>query len=141
MVIMILSYISYVVVATGVVKCIQVANDSELFGYAILIMVGFFVCIYGSVRSILMLIEFGNEDRAVIETEAERREEVAQTVASIVHKMDTDFRGMLENLNTVNDAMGSAEGAMDDISDSTESTASAVGTQANSVYMVSPTLF
>lgn len=125
-----------IVMATGVVKCIQVANDSELFGYAILIMVGFFVCIYGSVRSILMLIEFGNEDRAVIETEAERREEVAQTVASIVHKMDTDFRGMLKDLNTVNDAMGSAEGAMNDISDSTESTASAVGTQANSTTQI-----
>lgn len=125
-----------IVMATGVVKCIQVANNSELFGYAILIMVGFFVCIYGSVRSILMLIEFGNEDRAVIETEAERREEVAQTVASIVHKMDTDFRGMLEDLNIVNDAMGSAEGAMNDISDSTESTASAVGTQANSTTQI-----
>ena len=91
-----------------------------LFGYAILIMVGFFVCIYGSVRSILMLIAFGNEDRSVIESEAERREEVAHTVANIVHKMDTDFRSMLNDLNTVNDAMSSADAAMNDISDSTE---------------------
>ena len=121
-----------VVMITGVIKCIMVAGNPELFGYALLIMTGFFVCIYGSVRSILMLIAFGNEDRAVIEAEAEHREEVAQTVANIVQKMDTDFRGMLIDLNTVNDAMGSAENAMNDISDSTESTASAVGTQANS---------
>ena len=121
-----------IVMATGVIKSLMVSGDSELFGYAILIMAGFFVCIYGSVRSILMLIAFGNEDRYVIENEAERREEVAQTVSTIVHKMDTDFRGMLEDLNIVNDAMGSAEGAMNDISNSTESTASAVGTQANS---------
>lgn len=125
-----------IVMATGIVKCIQVSGDSELFGYALLIMAGFFVCIYGSVRSILMLIEFGNEDRSVIENEAERRAEVAQTVAGIVHKMDSDFRGMLVDLNVVNDAMGSAEGAMNDISDSTESTATAVGTQASSTSQI-----
>ena len=129
-----------IVMITGVIKCIMVSGDSELFGYAILIMVGFFVCIYGSIRSILMLIAFGNEDRLVIESEAERREEVAQTVASIVHKMDTDFRGMLEDLNTVNDAMGSADAAMNDISDSTESTASAVGTQASSTSQIQQNL-
>lgn len=125
-----------IVMATGIVKCIQVSGDSELFGYAILIMVGFFICIYGSVRSILMLIAFGNEDRAVIESEAERREEVAQTVSNIVHKMDSDFRGMLGDLQVVNDAMSSADAAMNDISDSTESTASAVGTQANSTSQI-----
>ena len=125
-----------IVMATGVIKCILVSGDSELFGYAILIMVGFFVCIYGSVRSILMLIAFGNEDRSIIESEAERRQEVAQTVANIVHKMDSDFRGMLEDLNTVNEAMGSADAAMNDISDSTESTATAVGTQASSTSQI-----
>lgn len=125
-----------VVMGTGIIKCIQVAGDSELFGYAILIMVGFFVCIYGSVRSILMLIEFGNEDRSVIEAEAARREEVALTVSNIVHKLDSDFRGMLDDLNTVNDAMLSADSAMNDISDSSESTATAVGTQAGSTSQI-----
>ena len=125
-----------IVMATGIVKCIQVSGDSELFGYAILIMVGFFICIYGSVRSILMLIAFGNEDRSVIESEAERREEVAQTVSNIVHKMDSDFRGMLDDLQVVNEAMRSADAAMNDISDSTESTASAVGTQASSTSQI-----
>lgn len=82
------------------------SGDMELFGYATLILVGFFVCIYGSIRSILLLIEFGNEDRSVIEEEAENRKKVASTVSEIVHKMDTDFRDMLEDLNMVNDAMG-----------------------------------
>lgn len=129
-----------IVMGTGIVKCIQVSGDSELFGYAILIMAGFFVCIYGSVRSILMLIAFGNEDRSVIESEAERREEVANTVSNIVHKMDTDFRTMLEDLNIVNDAMSSADVAMNDISDSTESTATAVGTQASSTSHIQENL-
>lgn len=125
-----------VTMSVGIVKCIMVSGDSELFGYAILILVGFFVCIYGSVRSILMLIEFGNEDRSVIEAEAARREEVALTVSNIVHKLDSDFRGMLDDLNTVNDAMLSADSAMNDISDSSESTATAVGTQAGSTSQI-----
>ncbi len=108
------------------------SGNMELFGYATLILVGFFVCIYGSIRSILLLIEFGNEDRSVIEEEAENRKKVAVTVSDIVHRLDTDFRSMLEDLITVNDAMGSADAAMNDISDSTENTASAVNTQANS---------
>ena len=129
-----------IVMTTGVVKCITVRDDSELFGYAILIMVGFFICIYGSVRSILMLIAFGNEDRSVIESEAERREEVANTVSNIVHKMDTDFRNMLNDLNVVNDAMSSADSAMNDISDSSENTAAAVGTQASSTSHIQENL-
>ena len=125
-----------IVMITGSIKCVMVQGDSELFGYAILIMAGFFVCIYGSVRSILMLIAFGNEDRSVIEKEAERREEVAHTISNIVHKMDTDFRGMLEKLDVVNHAMSSADAAMNDISDSTENTAGAVNTQASSTSQI-----
>lgn len=129
-----------IVMGTGAMKCFLVRDDAELFGYAILIMVGFFVCIYGSVRSILMLIAFGNEDRSVIESEAERREEVANTVSNIVHKMDTDFRSMLNDLNTVNDAMSSADAAMNDISDSTENTATAVGSQASNTSHIQQNL-
>ena len=125
-----------IVMVTGAIKCVMVKDDAELFGYAILIMVGFFVCIYGSVRSILMLIKFGNEDRSVIEDAAAHRAEVAQTVSNIVHKMDTDFRDMLEKLDTVNHAMSSADAAMNDISDSTENTAGAVNTQASSTSQI-----
>lgn len=126
--------------AMGILKTVLVSGDSELFGYSILILAAFFVCIYGSIRSILLLIEFGNEDRSVIEAESERREEVANTVSDIVHRMDSDFRSMLEDLNIVNEAMGSADSAMNDISDSTESTASAVGTQASSTSHIQQNL-
>ena len=139
-------YLNSVIVGLGIiitlilciVKSIMVygTGNMELFGYATLILVCFFVCIYGSIRSILLLIEFGKEDRSVIEEEAANREKVATVVADIVHKMDTDFRGMLSNLNVVNDAMGSADAAMNDISNSTESTASAVGTQASSTSQI-----
>ena len=124
----------------GISKATYVAGDAELFGYAMLILVAFFVCIYGSVRSILLLIEFSKEDRAVIEEEAENRKKVAEVVSNIVHKMDTDFRDMLVGLNTVNEAMGSADGAMNDISDSTENTARAVNTQANSTNQIQQNL-
>lgn len=120
----------------GISKAYYVSGDSEMFGYATLILVAFFLCIYGSVRSILMLIEFSKEDRAVIEEEAENRKKVAEVVSNIVHKMDTDFRNMLEGLDTVNEAMGSADGAMNAISNSTENTANAVNTQAGSTNQI-----
>ena len=145
-----MAYLNSVVVGLGIgctlliclIKSIMIFNsgDMELFGYATLILVGFFVCIYGSIRSILLLVDFGNEDRAVIEEESANREKVAQTVASIVQQMDSDFREMLDNLNTVNDAMGSADAAMNDISDSTENTAHAVSTQASSTTQIQKNL-
>lgn len=143
-------YLNSVVVGLGILcsmalcvyKTIWIANNStaELLGYAILITASFFVCIYGSIRSILLLVEFGNEDRSVIEAESEKREEVAQTVAGIVEQMNTDFHGMLDNLNTVNDAMSSADAAMNDISDSTDNTAHAVNTQASSTSQIQENL-
>ena len=131
-----------VVVMTLVFPALMVyfSGEMELFGYAILILVGFFVCIYGSIRSILLLIEFGKEDLFVIEAEAENRKKVAHTVSGIVQKMDTDFRNMLDNLHTVNEAMGNADDAMNDISNSTEDTAHAVNTQANSTSQIQENL-
>lgn len=126
----------FITMGMGIIKAISVSGDSVLFGYAILILVGYFVCVYGSIRTILLLIEFGNEDRSVIEAESEKREEVAQIVAGIVQRLDTDFRSMLDDLNIVNDAMGSADSAMNDITDSTENTAGAVTTQASSTSQI-----
>ena len=122
----------------GIIKTILVysSGDMELFGYATLILVGFFVCIYGSIRSILLLVEFGKEDLFVIEAEAENREKVAHTVSGIVKKMDTDFRDMLDGLHIVNEAMSDADNAMNDISSSTENTASAINTQANNTSLI-----
>lgn len=141
-------YLNSVVVALGILttmllgisKAYYVSGDSEMFGYATLILVAFFLCIYGSIRSILMLIEFSKEDRAVIQEEAENRKKIANVVSDIVHKMDTDFRGMLENLNTVNEAMGSADGAMNNITNSTENTANAVNNQASNTNQIQENL-
>ena len=124
----------------GISKAYYVSNDPTTFGYATLILVAFFLCIYGSVRSILMLIEFSKEDRAVIADEVENRAKVASVVSGIVHKMDTDFREMLEGLHIVSDAMGSADGAMNSIADSTENTANAVNSQANSTSEIQQNL-
>ena len=119
---------------------INLAGQSELLGYASLIMMVFFVCIYGSVRSILMLIEFSAEDRALIEKDAANRAKVAEVVAGIVQKIDGDFRDMLNDLTVVNDAMGSADSAMNDISSSSDNTADAVNTQVNSTNKIQANL-
>ncbi len=115
----------------GIVKCIVVFNagDMVLFNYGLLIIVGFIVAFFGSYSAILLLVNFSKEDRAVIEQEAAHRAEVADTVSEIVGRLDADFREMVDGLREINEAMGSADNAMKDISGSSENTAMAVNHQ------------
>lgn len=115
----------------GAVKCISVKGDSELFNYAILIMVGFVLCIYGTFKAILLLIAFSREDQAVIEQEAEHRAVVAAVVAESVEKLNGDFKEVIVALDEIQDAMRTADMAMGDIASNSENTASAVSHQAD----------
>lgn len=93
--------------------------------------IGILICIYGTYRAISLLIDFSKEDQEVIAEKAKHQEEVANTVADIVEKMDEDFRKVMGELETMNESVGSANNAMDDIAESSENTASAVSRQAN----------
>ncbi len=115
------------------IKCIVLFNDGnmELFNYGILICAGLIVGIFGAYITILLLIDFSKEDRAVIEKEAAHRAEVANVVEEIVEKLDTDFRDVVDILKDIDIAMGSADNAMQDIAKSSENTADAVNRQAD----------
>ena len=113
----------------GILKCVQVSHDPVLFNYGILILAGYAVATVGSMTVIILLTNFSKEDRAVIEQEAEHRAKVAETVSNIVQTLDTDFTLMVRGLDTINDAMRSADEAMNSIAASTESTAQAVTEQ------------
>lgn len=117
----------------GIIKCIMVYNagDMVLFNYGVLIMAGFVLAIFGSFSTILLLIDFSLEDRAVIEEEAAHRAEVANVVAGIVEKLDVDFKDMVAGLGEINDAMETADNAMNGIAGSSESTAETVNGQVN----------
>lgn len=106
------------------------AGDLAAYETGNLTVMALIVAIYGAFRSITLLIKFGQEDQAVIEQEAERRKEVAETVSGIVENLDTQFRGVLNELNDINSSMESAHMAIDDIANSSESTADAVTQQA-----------
>lgn len=115
---------------TCVIKCYLVIDDKVLLNYAILIIGAFLLSIYGAFRAILLLIKFSQEDQAVIEKEAAHRQEVANTVAEIVDKLNNDFSDIMVALDSINGAMCSADMAMDDISTSSDNTAEAVNHQA-----------
>lgn len=134
-------YLNSVLVGAGcvitviicVIKClmVQASGDTVLSGYANLITIGFIVAIYGSYKAIAILYEFSEMDREVIVKEAAHRAEVANTVAGIVEKLDTDFRGVVTSLDEINESMSSADEAMDGIAGSSENTAEAVNRQAD----------
>ncbi len=116
----------------GIIKCIILYNEGDmvLFNYGLLIMAGFFLGILGSYWAISLLIEFSKEDQAVIKQEAAHREEVANTVNGIVQKLDGDFKEIVDSVHSINDAMQVADSTMDMIAQSSDSTAQAVGNQA-----------
>ncbi len=117
----------------GGIKCAMLyfEGDKVLLNYGILIMAGFLLGIFASYWAISLLIDFSKEDQAVIADEALRRQQVANVVNGIVHKLDNDFQEIVESLHVINDAMSTADSAMDAISGSSESTALAVGNQAD----------
>lgn len=123
-----LGWISALII--GAVKCVQVAGDSVLFNYGLLILAGYVVGAVGSMVAINLLINFSKEDRAVIEKEAEHRAEVAKAVSDIVAHLDQTFREMLSGLNTLNEAMREADDAVTGIAGSSEETAKAINNQA-----------
>ncbi len=113
-------------------KCLLVMNsgNTELFNYGILIFAGLIVSIFGAYITILLLIDFSKEDRAVIEKEAAHRTQVAITVAEIVEKLDLDFKEVLSLLQEVDVSMNTADKAMKDMAGSSENAADAINNQA-----------
>ena len=114
----------------GAIKCLLIRSDPVLFNYGIMLMAGYVVASVGAMSVIILLINFSREDRAVIEQAAEHRAKVAKVVADIVASLYADFTEMVHSLNTVNDAMRSADDAMDGIAGSSADTANAVNNQA-----------
>lgn len=116
-----------------ITKCLIVLSDGnkELFNYGILILAGLIVSIFASYITILLLIDFSKEDRAIIENEAAHRAEVANTVERIAEKLDVDFKEILQILKDVDNSMVASGSAMDDIVSSSDSIATAINHQAD----------
>lgn len=126
-----LGCISTVVVA--IIKMVQYnkAGDTVSCTYAQLLVIAFTLCIYASYRVIALLVEFTKEDQELILKDAKRRQETAAQVATIVDQLDSDFSGIIENISTIKESMVASNEAMNNISESSENTATAVSVQAD----------
>ena len=134
-------YLNSVVIGLGcimtfvvcAIKCAMVKGmgDMAAFDHGNLITIGFVICIYGSYMAIKILYEFSEQDREVIVKEAAHRAEVAQKVADLVEKVAVDFHEVIMGMDSVKDAMSSANMAINDIAASSENTAEAANRQAN----------
>ncbi len=117
----------------SIVKCLLLikAGDSQALGFASVVILGSFVAIWCSRMAVRLLIDFSQENQAEIQKAAEHREEVAKTVAGIVEKLDEDFNEVLTELNTIKEAMNTAQDSMDEIAKNSENTAEAINNQAD----------
>jgi len=108
----------------------KAGGDLPSYEFANISAMGLIVTTFGAWRAINLLVTFSRENTEAIEKEAIHRAEVAETVHTIVEKMDTDFHEVLEKLSNLNDEMETTSLSMEQIAGSSESTAEAVGQQA-----------
>lgn len=108
----------------------KMGGDLPSYEFANISAMGFIVATIGSWRATTLLINFSKENQASIEKEAAHRAEVAETVNTIVEKLDKDFHDVLDKLQSINEEMETTSLSMEQIAGSSESTAEAVGHQA-----------
>lgn len=108
----------------------KMGGDLPSYEFANISAMGFIVTTIGAWRATGLLISFSQENQSAIEKDAAQRAEVAETVNTIVEKMDKDFHKVLEKLNGINEEMEATNLSMEQIAGSSESTAEAVGHQA-----------
>ena len=125
--------ISGIVFLICAVKCgiVRAGGDEVLFDYGNLITIGFVICIYGSYKAIDILFKFSEQDREVIVKEAAHRAEVAEKVSAIVDNVAESFHEVIMGLDDIKVSISTVDGAMNEIADSSESTAHAVSRQAD----------
>ena len=122
-----LSFIMCIIKTTS----LKMAGLEEAYLQANLVTMSFVIGIYGAFQAVNLLIAFSKEDQARIKEEVARQQQVAETVAGIVEKLDGDFREVMNELNTIYSSVDTASLTMDGIAGSSESTAEAVNQQAN----------
>ena len=117
----------------GAIKTYQVkaAGFEELFDWGNMITVGFVICIFGSFCAVNLLITFSKEDREESERVAKYNKEITEAVVKIANALDEDFHHVMNQLQDINTSIAIANETMDEIAGSSESTADAVGHQAN----------
>ena len=115
------------------VKCaiVKAGGDTAAFGFGNVVTMGLIISLIGSYRAINLLIAFDKENREEVEEEARHREEVAVAVEGIVDRLDNNFQSVMNELDNIGDAMGTAHMTMESIAGSSEDTARAVNQQAD----------
>lgn len=110
---------------------VRSAGDIAAFGFANVVTMALLISLFGAYMATKLLIAFDKENREVVEEEAKRREEVAVAVEGIVARLDSNFKAVMNELDNIGDAMGSAHMTMETIADGSENTAHAANQQAD----------
>ncbi len=118
------------VISVAKMLVLKINGDVAGFSFLMVVVLGMIVAIIGAWRAITLLVNFSKENQTVIENEAKHRAEVAETVNTIVEKLDNDFHEVLDKLQSINEEMETTNLSMEQIAGSSESTAEAVGHQA-----------
>ncbi len=122
-----------VVVILSIIKTFMLKQSGDLVGYEVanIITMSMVVTTFGAWRAISLLTAFNKETTAAVEKEAAHNAEVAEKVNEISEKLSIDFHSVLDTLSEINESMDAAHEAMEQITANSESTAVAIGHQAD----------
>lgn len=119
------------IVMTAVRLIMAVVNqDSENLGTLVIAMIILVLAAFSSVRAVMLLIQFNEENMSDIKEGVKKQEESNQKMAIVAENISKHFDSAMEMMESLKNSIESSNFAMSNIVDSTESTAEAIQNQA-----------
>jgi len=107
-----------------------VNNDKESLGTLVIAMIILVLAAFSSIRAVMLLIQFNEENMADIREGTRKQEESNKKMVIVAENISRHFDGAMQMLESLKSSIESSNFAMSNIVDSTESTAEAIQNQA-----------
>ena len=119
-------------IGVTVIRLIMVIMSPDQAGLEDLViaLVIFVLVAFASIRVVMLLIRFNEENMTSIREAAEKQEESNKTMALVAENITQHFENAMTMLDNLNSSMETSNYAMGDIVSATESTAEAIQNQA-----------
>ncbi|MCH5248786.1 MAG: chemotaxis protein [Lachnospiraceae bacterium] len=121
--------ISIVMIAIRLVMAISRKDDATL-SITIIGLVIYVLIAFSSIRAVTLLIKFNEENMSSIKESAAKQEENNKKMVLVAENITKHFESAMEMLNGLENSIETSNFAMNNIVDSTESTAEAIQNQA-----------
>lgn len=118
-----------ILVSTSIRLVIAIVTDSEALASLVLGMIVLILAAFASIRAVTLLIRFNEENTNNILDAARKQEDSNKKMALVAENIINHFENAMSMLENLRSSIAANNFAMNNIADSTESTAEAIQTQ------------